>query len=146
MSEFLPEYNEKPFQELAEAVAGLGLGIVAYRDFIGRKKAQLAMEGLGIDASGDEFLETALTDVFATCVVTGMTLIMRGETDDRSFDNNVTRLTDSLPEEVQSSIGRFIPYFVDQGMDFQINTRASDPLRQKWDAEYKLLHSIDHSE
>lgn len=143
MNEMPDDSAKNPTRKLAEAIVHLGLDFAEYRDFIGRKKAAQILDELGIDTSGDDEFQTVITDLFGTCVTTGMTLSIRGETDYDSFDASVERLTDQLPAQIKLSFARFVPFLVGRGIEFhEDEMRPDSELLEQWGAEYKLLKSL----
>jgi hypothetical protein len=144
MKEFIDDNSSDPIRDIAHSVAELGIGLIRQRDYMGRKVAQEFMDEIGLSGSLDETGDTALADLLGVAVTGGIVLGMKHKTDIVSIQEEIDRLYNDLPDPLQLSVGRLIPYLVPRGIAFyNDDLRQNTPKVQSWVSEFQLLTSSD---
>ena len=136
------------FGQLAEQIETIADDVIDFKDFLGRKLACKLIDDMNLPGSDDDALTTLVGEIMGTAIACGITLGMRGETDEGSIASTADGLCEGLPDGMQDGTramiktlsGRVIPY----GIDFfhkEIRTRGQTYL--DWRYEFEFFRAIE---
>jgi hypothetical protein len=128
---------------LAQSVAEVSVGIVAMRDFLGRKVAREFMEEIGLAGNLDDIGDTALTDMLGVMATSGIVLSMRGDTSEEAIEREVDRLHAQMPAQLIPSVGRLTSLVIPRGISFHKEEMQNKTEKaESWISEFQLLTSM----
>lgn len=132
-------------KRLAETLASFGSGLLAERKFMAQKVALEALDELGKRGVLDDSIETALLDIMGTAAESGIVLAMRKTTSQNDIEEEVARLTDTVPEEIRDQFREFVarmaPFMIPKGIAFYDEWRGGSDRARDWTAEFRRLEA-----